>query len=361
MAEREVAGSEIRQTLLGLEIGSEYAIRVRSVDGLGNKSEWSEAYQFTASDSAQASPLSPANVQMDWNGRDLEISWDSVFSNVDGTAADVAFYEFHMPIGLDPETWTYVTYRKYNATGQRFTYTYEKNQIDHGGTAQPNIAFMIVAVSRQGYRSSRGISAGKFAEHEAPQKPPPPTVTAMGSSLLIQMDRGEDCFDTFTLEYSTDGGDTWTTEGSEITTDAYVFTPESTATHFFRYSITDVYDLTSETSNSTYGSSLYNPPDPVGDWDDDFDAYLDRDRVWLGGSVIADFTLGTHSLGTIPEYLRPNDTVTISVAAFVSAAPAVYATLTVESDGSIYLSTDETTATDCVIPLEGVSYRITRP
>lgn len=353
--------TEVRQTLLGLEIGSEYAIRVRSVDGLGNKSEWSEAYQFTASDSAQSSPLIPANVRQEWKGRDLHISWDAVFSNVDGTAADVAFYEFHLPLLIDAETWTFATYRSHIATGQTFTYTYEQNATDHGGTASDSFGFMIVAVSRQGFRSARTLTAARFATHAAPQKPSPPTVTAMGSSLLIQMDRGEDCFETFTLEYSTDGGDTWTTEGSETTTDAYVFTPESTSTHFFRYLITDAYGLTSEVSNSTYGSSLYNPPDPVGDWDDTFDAYLDRDRVWFGGSVIADFTLGTHSLGTLPEYLRPNDTVTMSVAAFVSAAPAAYTTLTVESDGSAYLSTDETTATDCVVPLEGVSYRITRP
>jgi hypothetical protein len=93
--------------------------------------------------------------------------------------------------------------------------------------------------------------------HPDPEKPPAPTWVGAGDSIIIQMDKGKDCFATFDLDFSLTGDpeneEDWYHITSITTTDSYTFSipyPEET-TYYFRYRIVDIFGKTSEFSDVT--------------------------------------------------------------------------------------------------------------
>lgn len=361
----KLGDTEFRQSLLGLEAGSEYAIRVRSIDGLGNTSNWSEALQVTASDVSSSSPMAPTNIVWDWSGRTINVSWDPVLSNIDGSIADIAFYEFVI-CDFNPSTQVFTIINTYRSNTTSFTYTYDQSV----ATWAPyminppySTRFVISAVSRSGFRSPKDLYNSKYITHAHVGKPVAPTLVNNGSDILIMIDPGYDCFDEIELYCSSDGGDTWAIVGN-FTTKTYSYTPENANDHYFMYRLGDVYTGSfGEESEISYISSGYNPPDPIGDWDSGFAVYSDRNRTYFGGTFSVDVSGGSHNLGTIPAPMRPAATLELSTTIFDSSTHVGEpGKVNINhTTGVVTVTTVASVSSTCYVNLEGLSFRRTRP
>jgi hypothetical protein len=253
------SNEEIRQSLLNLNPNTRYSMRVRSVDGFGNKSEWSEAMEFEAI-SAGITPAVPMNVLYEWVGRDLHVSWDSVTSNEDGsTALDIVNYQFGVAIGgTGPDE---LVYKNRSTVETGYIYTFDMNETDFT-EAVDTLYFTVAAVNRSGVRSQAGYTVATVyqAVHPVPVTPDPPGVYDTGSDILVQMDKGENCFARFQLHVSGDGGDTFLATGGEITNAIHVYHPPSDGTYFFKYRIVDIFGKVSAFSDEAYAGVVSYAP-----------------------------------------------------------------------------------------------------
>ena len=90
-------------------------------------------------------PQAPANMASDFGSPSLNVRWDAVSSNTDGTAF-VDFEAYEISVGARGLS------KAYQTTGTSFTYTFGQNEIDFG-VPQPELTVTVRAVAASGSRS----------------------------------------------------------------------------------------------------------------------------------------------------------------------------------------------------------------
>lgn len=277
---------EVRQSLIGLDPNSRYAIRVRSIDGLGNKSEWSEAMEFETSPGAAGRPIVPSGVTADWTESDIEVSWNPVSTSEDGNFIDVSNYEF---VVGQSDVGGFMTAKRYPVYGLNFKYSRANQLADLTPYRSDSdsihfVAYWVTAVSRGGIRSKEPSLADSLGlgihavTHYTADPTIAPRVQDIGNRVLVTMDQVHDCTDAYKVYLSTDGGSSWTLTATS-SANTYVYTPSSDGTYYFKYSVHDsVTDEESAYSPVSYvdyvaGGGVSDHGDLSGLGDDDHTQY----------------------------------------------------------------------------------------
>lgn len=310
---------EIKQSLLGLDPNSRYAVRVRAVDGLGNKSDWSEALEFdtTGSDSR---PSKVYGVSWDWTNRDLIVSWQPVTTNQDGSLADVAYYEFTAVLGgFSPEV---LITKKHVVHGTEFTYTAEQILNDYDGPPGSVLFFYVSAVSISGMRSiDRFSSEGEFLSAVTPvshnhddEVPRAPSLyTLANGDILVAMDRGErNCHDYWgDVLVSDDGGSSWHAFAEEVHEPVVVYHATEAKTYYFRYKRFCIFNESTEYSNAEF-SEARNVWTTLTTSTDDFSG-SNLAKVRFTGPIWAADGIGTAVIKVNPSNFPVSDYCSVTV------------------------------------------------
>ncbi len=248
---------EIRQSLLALSPGTRYLMRVRSVDGLSNKSDWSEGMEFDTA-SGGSYPSHPSGVSVDWTGRDLLIKWDVVSSTVDDLSIDVDKYELN--IVLPGSTLDRVLTHKYILDSTSFTYTPNQMVGDFQGPLPTTITFFILPITSGGTKAKLDTSSEEAynaqvytVSHTHDTTPRVPYVESLGQSLLIAMDPGPSCHTLWNIQRSNDGGATYATIAAAVVENPYVYSPDDSGLYYIKYRRNCIYNVWTPMSNVGYG------------------------------------------------------------------------------------------------------------
>lgn len=177
-----MGSTEIKQTIGPLDQDSRYAIRVRSIDGLGNKSGWSESIEIDTAAFESPRPLSPRIVDINWDGNGLYIGWDPSVYNTDGTRASISIYEVNIWDDSSSEEFPLVALLSNNlhlsisnSDLLRFGYG--------GGTA----SIAIVAIGATGYRSEISAESTYTALKTRPNDTRAPVLGLMDGDIAVSL------------------------------------------------------------------------------------------------------------------------------------------------------------------------------
>lgn len=233
---------KVTQTVLDLRPNVRYAARVRSVDGLGNKSGWSEAIEFNTGSVNSARPMPPRVVDFEWNEDDAYIGWDPTIFNTDGSVASISHYEFNvMKRELEHGEVKFTLMKTYTVNDLFFTYRLAdkiKNEDEAGvhPSELKHLYYSVSAVSTFGVKSAISLDSIREERHPLPPTANPPTLILVGTGAIsITTDKhpGVSCVG-YTLSYTYDGGaNWWLREPTRETRDGVRYTPIGTTFRSF--------------------------------------------------------------------------------------------------------------------------------
>lgn len=246
----------VERAFTNLNANTKYLFRVRSLNGLGVYSGWSESFAATTGASGTGSPIGPpTGLTIDFTTPNIILNWSPPVDTI-----GVIQYEIKFTVGAVTKTYYSLT--------PSYIYFFNQNVLDFG-SPQPVVHVSVATIDIGGFVSAATTGV---ATNAIPSTPPNPTAVAAFTVIIITMFQPADMHDflQFILETSTDNT-TWTSLVTTTQT-SYAQAVGQGTTHYYRYKVVDVFSqvsvsysgVASATSLSTPSADTVPPAIPTG-------------------------------------------------------------------------------------------------
>jgi hypothetical protein len=239
----------IQRVVQNLLPNTRYMIRVRSYNNFNVYSEWSDAVEFVTP-TTPVIPSRPEDLEWNFTGSDLILSWKAPVTNVDGTElTNLAYYEVTF-LSAANQTVTLTS------RDTKFTFFYAQN-LQYFETPSPEITVSISAVSTLGGKSSVLTTTATNEEPVSRTKAiEAPVVYPTSSGFIVKLDNDELDFREYEIEICGDINfttsndiQTFTSKDQEVAISRAQITSvvsSNYADYKFRYRVIDLFGQEAE-------------------------------------------------------------------------------------------------------------------